>query len=83
MKNPLLSDPWVTARIDAAVAPYAKVLSAEQLAWMREQLAETLTTDEEAAKILSRAHPRVVEQSGEVGQEASDTATDTDRDEVG
>jgi len=65
--NSLLSDPWIAARIDEAVAPYVGVLPAEEVAWMREQLAETLATDEHAARILRGAHPREVDQSGEVG----------------
>jgi hypothetical protein len=71
VRSPLVADPWTVAQIDAAVAPYAGVLSASQLAWMREQLAETLATDAAAAKLLRRAHPRVVEESGEVPTEES------------
>ena len=56
----LLSDPWVEAQIDEAIAPYAGVLSADQLSWMREQLAETLTTDEDAARLLRRDRKSVV-----------------------
>ena len=63
--HPLLDDPWVAARIDAAVAPYRGLLSAEDLAFMREELAERLSSDEHAALVLRRAMPRHVEQSGE------------------
>jgi hypothetical protein len=63
--HPLLSDPFVAAEIDDALAPYAG-LPAEELAWMRERLADVLATDPHAAAILSGAHPRVVDTSGAV-----------------
>ncbi len=62
----LLADPWVAAEIDAALEPYAGRLPPEELAWMRDQLAETLASDGAAARLLRRAHPRVVDESGEV-----------------
>ncbi len=64
--HPLLDDPWVAAQIDAAVAPYVGRLPAREVAWMREQLAETLASNDKAANLLRRAKPAVVEQSGEV-----------------
>jgi hypothetical protein len=64
--HPLLADPWVAAQVDAAVAPYVGRLPAAEVAWMRDQLAETLSTDERAAKLLRRARPTVIERSGEV-----------------
>jgi hypothetical protein len=64
--HPLLDDPWVAAQVDAAVAPYVGRLPAREVAWMREQLAETLASNDKAAKLLRRAKPAVVEQSGEV-----------------
>jgi len=64
--NPLLADPWIAAQIEAAVAPYVGRLSTGEVAWMREQLAETLATDERAALLLHRARPPIVEESGEV-----------------
>ena len=67
--NVLLADTWVSQQIDAALAPYEGRLSATELAWMREQLAEVLASDEHAALLLRRAHPREIEQSGEVGYE--------------
>jgi hypothetical protein len=73
--HPVLADPWTREQIEAAVAPYVHLLSAEQLAWMREQLAETLATDEHAAKVLRRARPHLVEESGELGTELSDEVT--------
>jgi hypothetical protein len=71
MVNPLLADPWIAARIDEALAPYLGRLPASDVAWMREQLAETLSNDEEAASVLRAAMPRHVEQSGEVAKDGS------------
>jgi hypothetical protein len=64
--HPLLADPWVAAQVEAAVAPYLGRLPAGEVAWMRDQLAETLATDEKAARLLRRAKPPVIDQSGEV-----------------
>jgi hypothetical protein len=64
--HPVLEDPWIAARIDAAVAPYVGRLSAGEIAWMRDQLAETLVADEHAARLAHRARPAQVERSGEV-----------------
>jgi hypothetical protein len=63
--HPLLADPWVAARIDAAVAPYRGLLPIEDLDFLRDELAERLVSDEHAARVLRRAAPRHVEQSGE------------------
>lgn len=63
--HPLLSDPFVAAEIDAALLPYGS-LPADELAWMRERLAQVLANDPHAAAILEGAHPRVVETSGTV-----------------
>jgi len=60
----LLDDPWVAAQVDAAIAPYVGKLSETDLAWMRDQLAETLAEDAYAASLVRRAHPRVSDQSG-------------------
>lgn len=64
--NPLLADPWIAAQIDEAVAPYRGRLPEAELAWMRDQLAEVLASDEAAARVLRRAHPRPVDASGVV-----------------
>ncbi|MDI1444409.1 hypothetical protein [Polyangium sp. 6x1] len=63
--HPLLANPWVAARIDAAVAPYRGLLPSEDLDFLRDELAEGLATDEHAARVLRRAAPRHVEESGE------------------
>ncbi|WP_437579144.1 hypothetical protein [Sorangium sp. So ce887] len=60
-----LDDPWIAAQVDAAVAPYVGRLPAQEVAWMREQLAEVLLHDEEAIRLLRRAQPREVDESGE------------------
>ncbi|KYF68305.1 hypothetical protein [Sorangium cellulosum] len=65
MDASLLDDPWIAAQVDAAVAPYVGRLPAHEVAWMREQLAEVLVHDEEASRLLRRAHPREVDESGE------------------
>lgn len=67
----LLEDPWVAARIDDALAPYAGTVSDQEFEWMREQLAETLAADPAAARALRRAAPRQVDRSGEVLSEGS------------
>lgn len=73
--HPLLADPWIAAQIEAAVAPYVGRLSSREVAFMREQLAETLSSDERAARLLRRARPVVVEESGEVRRDAGATVT--------
>lgn len=62
----LVADPWIQAQIDAALAPYVGRLPADDLAWMREQLVATLVNERHARDLMSRARPRVVEQSGEL-----------------
>lgn len=62
----LLFDPWIAAQIDEVVAPYKGLLTPEDIAWMRDQLAQILATDETAAALLRGARPREVDQSGEV-----------------
>jgi hypothetical protein len=59
-------DPWLTAQIDAAVAPYKDRLSEAEIAWMREQLAEVLAGDPSASTLVRRARPITVDESGEV-----------------
>jgi hypothetical protein len=62
----VLDDPWIAAQIEAAVAPYVGRLPDDQVAWMRAQLADTLTHDPRAAQLARRARPAQVEESGEV-----------------
>ena len=73
--HPLLADPWIAAQIEAAVAPYVGRLPENEVAWMREQLADTLATDERAVKLAGRARPAQVEQSGEVRRGAGGVVT--------
>ncbi len=68
--HPLLEDPWIAAQIEAAIAPYAGRLSEEELAWMRDQLAETMASDEKAALLLRRARPVMISESGEVRRDS-------------
>jgi hypothetical protein len=68
--HPLLEDPWIAAQVEAAVLPYEGRLSEEEVAWMREQLAETLASDEKAALLLRRARPVEVDGSGEVRRDS-------------
>jgi hypothetical protein len=63
----ITSDPWIAAQIDEIVAPYVGRLPAVDVAWLREQLAETLAADDRVATLLKAARPRHVEESGEVG----------------
>ncbi|MEP7125923.1 MAG: hypothetical protein ABJE95_33635 [Byssovorax sp.] len=63
-------DLWLTAQIDAAVAPYVDRLSEAEIAWMREQLAEVLAGDPRAQKLVRRARPITVDESGEVRRDA-------------
>jgi hypothetical protein len=62
----LLDDPWIKARIDAAVAPYRNLVSPDDLVFMRDELAELLIRDVHASRTLRRARPREdVDASGE------------------
>ena len=69
-----LEDPWIVARIEAAVAPYVGRLSAEEIAWMKEQMAASLVEHEKAAMLLRRARPRVVDESGTVRKDEEEAA---------
>jgi hypothetical protein len=64
--HPLLADPFIAAQVDAALAPYLGRLPQREVSWMRDQLAETLASDPHAARVLRRARPSVVAESGEV-----------------
>jgi hypothetical protein len=82
--HPLLEDAWVAEQVDAAVAPYVGRLSAPEVAWMRDQLAETLATDARAAQLLRRAEPVDVDESGEVRRNRESTPLhDNDRSKAG
>ena len=64
--HPLLDDPWIKARIEAAIAPYRNLVSPDDLAFMRDELAELLVRDVHAARALRRAKPREdIDASGE------------------
>jgi hypothetical protein len=72
----LISDPWISAQIDDAVAPYVGRLPAEEIAWMRARLLEALATEPQGRDLVQRARPRLVERSGEVARDA-ETSSDT------
>jgi hypothetical protein len=74
--HPLLLDPWIAAQVDAAVAPYVGRLPGREVAWMRDQLADTLASDASAAKLLRRSRPTIVEESGEVRRGAAPVLED-------
>ena len=65
MPHPLLSDPWVAAKIDAAVQKHGGRWTREQVEAFREQMAWTLATHPKAARLLEIARPSVIESSGE------------------
>lgn len=86
MAHPLLDDPFVAREIEAALAPYAAALSADELAWMRDQLAEQLEHDADARALLEDAHPRNqdVDESGERARlGATPEAPEEDQQKVG
>ena len=64
MAHPLLSDPFVAAEVEAAIEPYVDILSEEELAFMRDELALLLAEDPEAQDALDGARPREVDRSG-------------------
>lgn len=65
MPHPLLSDPWVAAKIDAAVRKHGKRWTPAQIEHFREQMAWTLATHPRVAPLLETARPSVIDQSGE------------------
>lgn len=65
MPHPLLSDPWVAAKIDAAVAKHGKRWTREQVEHFREQMAWTLATHPKVSALLEIARPSVIDSSGE------------------
>ena len=62
----LLKDPWIAAQIDAALEKIAGGMPSSERAWMREQLAEVLASDQASARVLRAAMPRSVDESGEM-----------------
>jgi hypothetical protein len=65
MRSPLLDDPFALAQIERALEPFIDRIDADELAWMRQELARILVEDEHARALLMGAHPRDVESSGE------------------
>jgi hypothetical protein len=67
----LKADPWTVDRVEGALAPYARLVSPAKLAWIREQMFEQLANDPHGHRLLRRAHPQVVAESGDVGWPAA------------
>jgi hypothetical protein len=67
MVDSLLSNPFVRAVLDDALAPFASRLPAEDLVWLEQQLAWRLEHDPEVLALLQGAHPRAIDISGERG----------------
>jgi hypothetical protein len=65
--HPLLSDPWVAAKIDAAIERHGQRWTKEQVEAFREQMAETLSSHPRALRLLEVARPSAIDQSGERG----------------
>lgn len=58
----LLSDPWLSAMLDAATAPYRALWSAAAQQAFREQMALTFVTHPAARALLARARPALAAQ---------------------
>lgn len=80
MPHPLLSDPWVAAKIDKAVEKYGKRWTPEQIEAFREQMAWTLATHPDVVKVMDIAHPPVGYESGERGPTGPLNAPSTEKD---
>jgi hypothetical protein len=57
-------DPWVAEQIDAALAPHAARLSAQELEWMRARLVDATRDDEGLAQAIRGAVVREPDDSG-------------------
>ena len=59
-------DPALEAELDRALAPYRDLVSAEDLAMLREELEEALTQHHVGKALMSASRPRAVtQQSGD------------------
>jgi hypothetical protein len=58
-------DPFLEAELDRAMESYKTLLPPEMFTFFRETLSDTLTTHPVAARLLSRARPRHIEQTSE------------------
>lgn len=61
----LLSDPWVAAQIDAAVAPYRGKWTERQIEIFREKAAHMLAEHPDASRLVDRETGAGVYQSGD------------------
>lgn len=63
--HPLLSDPWVAEKIEAALRRHGDRLTDRQKAAFREKMAWTFANHPAAQRLLAREHPAEVDSSGE------------------
>jgi hypothetical protein len=63
--HPLLRDPRVAAKIEAAIAPYRDRLTPEQIEIFRQKMAWTLATHPAAARLLRAEQQQGIDASGE------------------
>lgn len=61
---------YVEDQIETILEGYADLLSAEDLAWMRERLLESVDDDPALAELASAARPRSVDRSTELPTQA-------------
>jgi len=61
---------YVEAELDAVLQGYEDLLPAEDLAWMRERLRESVDDDPSLAELASAARPRSVDRSTELPTQA-------------
>lgn len=63
--HPLLSDPWIAEKIEAALRRQGGLLTERQKAAFREKMAWTLANHPAAQRLVAREHPADVDSSGE------------------
>lgn len=61
---------YVEGEVDAVLEGYEDLLPAEDLAWMRERLLESVDDDPALAELASAARPRSVDRSAELSKKA-------------
>lgn len=65
MSHPLRDDPWVAAKIDAAIERHGSGWTPEQVEAFREQIAFTLASHPRVVRLRELARPSSVDASGE------------------
>lgn len=61
---------YVEAEVEAVIEAYRDLLPAEDLAWMRERLLESVDDEPSLAELASAARPRSVDRSTELPTQA-------------